>query len=192
MYLADRVDGLVLQAVQELFILIRRAPRDKVLEQKIRQERQEKRKQKLALEKKLRDCEHALERYEAEVLRCLDGVSGFSQEMLSRLIAKAETDLRIARQEYAAVLAQEKNEQELTGQMKDCYRQFCGWAGEFEMASLARKRVILSELLEKVEVGKGYQVAVHVKMSYKQFLELCRPEEKTQSAQVKDTGEEVT
>ncbi|OUP05169.1 hypothetical protein B5F36_02645 [Anaerofilum sp. An201] len=190
--MADRVDGLVLQAVQELFILIRRAPRDKVLEQKIRQERQEKRKQKLALEKKLRDCEHALERYEAEVLRCLDGVSGFSQEMLSRLIAKAETDLRIARQEYAAMLAQEKNEQELTGQMKDCYRQFCGWAGEFEMASLARKRVILSELLEKVEVGKGYQVAVHVKTSYKQFLELCRPEEKTQSTQVKDTGEEVT
>ena len=56
------------------------------------------------MEKRLQDCEHALERYEAEVLRCLDGESGFSQEMLARLIAKAEAELRVARQEYARVL----------------------------------------------------------------------------------------
>ena len=56
------------------------------------------------MEKRLQDCEHALERYEAEVLRCLDGESGFSKEMLARLIAKAEAELRAARQEYAKVL----------------------------------------------------------------------------------------
>ena len=177
LYLADRVDGIVLEVVRELFSSIRCAPRDKLLEQKIRQEYQDKRKQKAAMEKRLQDCEHALERYEAEVLRCLDGESGFSQEMLARLIAKAEAELRAARQEYAKVLQEAEDDRELAQKIKECYRQFCGWAEEFELAPLARKRMILSELLEKVEVGKGYQVTVHVKLTYKQFLELYQTEE---------------
>lgn len=51
LYLADRVDGIVLEVVRELLSSIRRAPRDKLLEQKIRQEYQDKRKQRAKLEK---------------------------------------------------------------------------------------------------------------------------------------------
>lgn len=191
LYLADRVDGIVLEVVRELFSYIRCAPRDKLLEQKIRQEYQDKRKQKAAMEKRLQDCEHALERYEAEVLRCLDGESGFSQEMLARLIAKAEAELRAARQEYAKVLQEAEDDRELAQKIKECYRQFCGWAEEFELAPLARKRMILSELLEKVEVGKGYQVTVHVKLTYKQFLELCQTEETSEISLRNATDENV-
>ena len=118
----------------------------------------------------------------AEVLRCLDGESGFSQEMLARLIAKAEAELRAARQEYAKVLQEAEDDRELAQKIKECYRQFCGWAEEFELAPLARKRMILNELLEKVEVGKGYQVTVHVKLTYKQFLELCQTEENSENS----------
>ena len=182
LYLADRVDGIVLEVVRELFSSISCAPRDKLREQKIRQEYQDKRKRKAAMEKRLQDCEHALERYEAEVLRCLDGESGFSQEMLARLIAKAEAELRAARQKYAKVLQEAEDDRELAQKIKECYRQFCGWAEEFELAPLARKRMILSELLEKVEVGKGYQVTVHVKLTYKQFLELCQTEETSENS----------
>ena len=176
LYLADRVDGIVLEAVRELFRSIQQTPRDKVLEQKIRQEYQSKRKEKTALERKLQDCEKALERYEGEVLRCLEGRSSFSQEMLARLIAKAEVDLTQARQEYAKALQQVEDEQELARQVRDCYKQFCGWAEEFELAPLARKRVILSQLLEKVELGKGYQVTLHLKLTYHQFLDLTEQE----------------
>lgn len=94
--------------------------------------------------------------------------------MLDRLIAKAEVELRVARQEHAKVLQEVEDDRELNQKIKECYREFCGWAEEFELASLARKRIILSELLEKVEVGKGYQVTVHVKLVYKQFRELCQ------------------
>lgn len=102
--------------------------------------------------------------------------------MLARLIAKAEAELRAARQEYAKVLQEAEDDRELAQKIKECYRQFCGWAEEFELAPLARKRMILSELLEKVEVGKGYQVTVHVKLTYKQFLELCQTEETSENS----------
>lgn len=190
-YLADRVDAIVLEIARELFSCIQRSPKDKLLEQKIRQEYKEKRQQKRILEKKVKDCEHALERYENEVLKCLDGQSSFTEGMLARLIAKAEGELKIARQEYAAAITAENDEQETAQKIKACYRQFCGWAEEFELASLPRKRVILGQLFEKIEVGKGYEVTVHVNMSYQQFINLGEPDETRQITQANAAGEEV-
>lgn len=190
-YLADRVDAIVLEIARELFSCIQRSPKDKLLEQKIRQEYKEKRQQKRVLEKRVKDCEHALERYENEVLKCLDGQSSFAEGMLARLIAKAEGELKIARREYAAAIAAENDEQEAAQKIKACYRQFCGWAEEFEMASLPRKRVILGQLFEKIEVGKGYEVTAHVNMSYQQFINLGEPDEIRQITQANAAGEEV-
>ncbi len=190
-YLADRVDAIVLEIARELFSCIQRSPKDKLLEQKIRQEYKEKRQQKRILEKKVKDCEHALERYENEVLKCLDGQSSFTEGMLARLIAKAEGELKIARQEYAAAITAENDEQETAQKIKACYRQFCGWAEEFELASLPRKRAILGQLFEKIEVGKGYEVTVHVNMSYQQFINLGEPDETRQITQANAAGEEV-
>ena len=185
LYLADRVDSIVLAVVRELFENIRREPRDKMLEQKIRQEGSARRKQKMQIEKRLQDCERALERYESEVLKCLEGKSSFSQDMLSRLIAKAEGELRSTRQEYAAISAQIEDEKEIAHRIKSCYNQFCGWAEEFEMASLPRKRIILSQLIDKVEVGKGYEVTVRLKLSYEQFKDIAKENRKPEITQAK-------
>lgn len=191
LYLADRVDGMVLAVVREVFDSIRREPRDKLLEQKIRQEGGAKKKQKQQAEKKLQECERALGRYEDEVLKCLEGRSQFSQDMLSRLIAKAEGELRSARQEYAAISAQIEDEREIAHRIRMCYNQFCGWAEEFELASQPRKRIILAQLIDKVEVGRGYEVTVRLNMSYRQFLDLARPDKKPEIAQANDENGKV-
>ena len=39
-----------------------------------------------------------------EVLKCLEGESAFSQEMLTRLIAQAEAEVNQAKDEYATLL----------------------------------------------------------------------------------------
>lgn len=189
LYLADRVDAIVLEIAREMFNTIQCSPRDKVLEQKIRQESRDKQQQKRILEKKLQECEHQLERYESEVIKCLDGKSSFSEEMLARLIAKAENELKLARQEYTVALVAVEDEREAEQKIKACYRQFCGWAEEFEMASLARKRLILSQLFEKVEVGKGYEVTVHVNMSYTQFINMGEPDDKNKPIRSMAAGE---
>lgn len=191
LYLADRVDAIVLAVVREIFDSIRREPRDKLLEQKIRQEGGAKKKQKQQVEKKLQECERALGRYEDEVLKCLEGRSQFSQDMLSRLIAKTEGELRSARQEYAAISAQIEDEREIAHRIRMCYNQFCGWAEEFELASQPRKRIILAQLIDKVEVGQGYEVTVRLNMSYRQFLDLARPDKKPEIAQANDENGKV-
>ena len=74
-----------------------------------------------------------------------------------------------AKNEYAELL---KNDSSRTTvqQIRKYYDEFLGWANEFDLASIPRKRTILAQLLEKVEVGKGYRVRIVVRGSYQQFL----------------------
>ena len=142
LYLAERVDAVVLEVVHDIFRRIQQEPYDRSIEQKLRQENGEQERQKQAAEKKIKAAQYKQKRYEDEVIRCLDGQSRFSEDTTRATIQ----------------------------QIRSYYDEFLGWANEFDLATIPRKRAILGQLIEKVEVGKGYKVTVHLRMSYAQFL----------------------
>ena len=49
------------------------------------------------------------------------------------------------------------------------YTQFVSWAEEFRQATLEQKRMILSQLIDCVEIGRGYEIRVKMNGSYEQF-----------------------
>lgn len=51
------------------------------------------------------------------------------------------------------------------------YDDFRGWAEEFDAAPLEMKRMILSHLIDRVEVGRKYQVTIKLNMEYQQLLD---------------------
>ena len=159
----------MLTYADELFRRIKSEPYDKGIEQRIRQQDAEHNRKKKAAEKKIKAAQYKQQRYEDEVLKCLEGESAFSQEMLARLIAQAEAEVRQAKDEYAALL-QNNDDRTTVQQIRSYYDEFLGWANEFSLATVERKRVILAQLFEKVEVGKGYKITIHVRGTYRQFL----------------------
>lgn len=104
LYLAERVDRIVVAYADELFSKIKSEPYDKSIEQRIRQQGVEHNKQKQAFEKNIKAAQYKQQRYEDEVLKCLERESVFSQEMLARLIAQAEAEVNQAKEEYANLL----------------------------------------------------------------------------------------
>ena len=169
LYLAERVDGVVLALVDQMFQQIKQEPYDRSIEQRIRQQDAEWNRKKQAAEKKIQAARHKQQRYEEEIVRCLDGQSAFAEATLARLIQQAEAEVQQAKNEYAELL---KNDSSRTTvqQIRKYYDEFLGWANEFDLASIPRKRTVLAQLLEKVEVGKGYRVRIVVRGSYRQFL----------------------
>ena len=169
LYLAERVDGVVLALVDQMFQQIKQEPYDRSIEQRIRQQDAEWNRKKQAAEKMIQAARHKQQRYEEEIVRCLDGQSAFAEATLARLIQQAEAEVQQAKNEYAELL---KNDSSRTTvqQIRKYYDEFLGWANEFDLASIPRKRTILAQLLEKVEVGKGYRVRIVVRGSYRQFL----------------------
>ena len=58
-----------------------------------------------------------------------------------------------------------------SAKLRSYYDDFRGWADEFDSAPLKIKRTILSQLIDRVEVGRKYAVTIKFNMSYQQFLE---------------------
>ena len=169
LYLAERVDGIVLNLVDQMFQQIKQEPYDRSIEQRIRQQDAELDRKKQAAEKKVKAAQHKQQRYEEEIVRCLDGQSAFSESTLARLIQQAEVEVQQAKNEYTALL-KDNFSRTTVQQIRKYYDEFLGWANEFDLASVPRKRTILAQLLERVELGKGYQVKIVVRGSYRQFL----------------------
>lgn len=103
------------------------------------------------------------------MIRVIDGTSKFSDEMLARLIARTEAELQQEKQNYEE-LCRGLQTKETVSDIRTYYRDFLGWANEFDCASLPRKRAILSQLLDSVEVGRGYKIIIHMNVNYEQFL----------------------
>ena len=169
LYLAERVDAIVLDLVDQMFRQIKREPYDRSIEQRIRQQDAELNRKKQAAEKKIQAAQHKQQRYEEEIVHCLDGQSAFSETTLARLIRQAEAEVQQAKNEYAALL-KDNSSRTTVQQIRKYYDEFLGWANEFDLASTPRKRTILAQLLERVELGRGYQVRIVVRGSYRQFL----------------------
>ena len=66
--------------------------------------------------------------------------------------------------------------------IKAYYSEFLGWTNEFELATIPQKRTILRKLIDKIELGKGYQITIHLNMSYAQFLDCGADIQNTQKA----------
>ena len=166
------IDAIVLQAVSKIFEQIRDTPYSRMAENRIRQESNLQKSKRASVEKKIKTAQHALERFEGEILKCLDGTSNFTEDMIAKQIRRYQQELDDAKAEYAALQNARLNEAAEIRKLRTYYDEFRGWAEEFDAAPLEIKRMILSQLIERVEVGRKYQVTIKLNMEYQQFLEI--------------------
>ena len=50
------------------------------------------------------------------------------------------------------------------------YQQFITWADEFKNASNEQRKMIICQLIDKIKVGRGYNIEIEFNSSYKQFF----------------------
>ena len=112
------------------------------------------------------------ESLEIEVGEGVDGTSNFTEDMIAKQIRRYQQELDDAKAEYAELQNARLNEAAEIRKLRTYYDEFRGWAEEFETAPLEIKRMILSQLIERVEVGRKYQVTIKLNMEYQQFLEI--------------------
>lgn len=170
-YLINGDHAIVLKIVEEVFEQIRDTPYSQVAENRIRQESNLQKTKRAAAEKKIKAAQHALERFEGEILKCLDGTSNFTEDMIAKQIRRYQQELDDAKAKYAELQNARLNEAAEIRKLRTYYDDFKGWAEEFDTAPLEMKRMILSHLIDRVEVGRKYQVIVKFNMKYRQFLE---------------------
>ena len=112
-----------------------------------------------------------VELLKAEVLKCLKGESAFSKEMLAAMIAEGEKECAALEQSRQAAQVEVEQSVERMEAIGEQYDKLISWAELFDSASSAAKKMIVNQLIKRVDVGRDYQVTITFHFSYQQFLD---------------------
>ena len=69
-----------------------------------------------------------------------------------------------------AAQKQLENEVAVSRDEEQKLKQVLTWAERFDKANIETQHMILSALIEKIEVGRGYKMTIHYKLTAEQFL----------------------
>lgn len=178
-YSAKVVDEIVKGFMKECFDYIRSTPQDVALETKYKAVLAELRRQIKQQEGRIVELRESQEVLSAEIAKTLLGKSIYSSEDLAAAIEKAKVDLDEAVRKLDELRNREAEKKKAYSELGKDYREFLGWADEFENATLEAQRMIVNKLVKEITLAKGvngnYDIKVLLRSSYAQFFdtELC-------------------
>lgn len=168
-YIGNRVDECVIDMVHELFSHIGGCPEEEKIQMAYRQAIAAGVAEKQTLKDQFAKDERQLETLRAEIAKALTGDSSFSSEDLSTAIQTVKARMA-ENEERLKTLEDEENEKKtISENIIPAYRRFRTWALEFDEASLESKKMIISELFSRIELGRDYKIHFVVNFTYKQF-----------------------
>ena len=121
-------------------------------------------------QKDFQNAEKQVAALEEEAVKALTGESqldlGVVNSMLMKHRAKLETSQKAMEEAQTRMEAEKANAKETKAQIDE----LLSWAECFEKADIGTKHLIVSRLIERVEVRIGYKMHIKFKISLKQFL----------------------
>lgn len=168
-YKAVTIDSAVLEIIKSVFIKIRTSPDkhqiDKSIKTLIQSNSASQKKRWQEIEK----TKIKIARLEDEISNALIGESAFEPDQLAKQIKSLKDQLALMLDEYHSQETDiEKQKMNYTSILPN-FTRFQGWAKEFELADLDRKKAITSYLIDSVEISRQ-GIAIQFNIDYQQFI----------------------
>lgn len=109
--------------------------------------------------------------YQDEIAGSLTGDSAFSPEQLTAAIRNVEEKTLNAKMQIEEITNEMNGKKAAMENLRPQFERFRTWAVEFDDSTLQQKKMIISQLIKRIELGKGYKINVQLNMDYKQFCE---------------------
>ena len=170
-YTAAKVDAAVCSAMADIFSSVSDAPDECELKRKFEKELAGSKAKQTKLELEIKRYENQLEKLNSEIADSLTGDSAYSPEQLSAAIKSVKSKLDDSKLQLESIRNDLENRKAAMEKVKPSYDRFVGWAGEFEKASLEAKKMIISQLVSRIEISKGYKISMQVNLEYARFCE---------------------
>lgn len=117
-----------------------------------------------------------------EIANTLIGESFYSPEQLSAAMTRVQQNIVAIESQIERINIELDNKKQAVRKLKPMYEQFKGWAEEFDLVPTEQKKMIISQLISRIEIGKGYKISIQLNMDYEQFCEGWMNKEKDASA----------
>lgn len=169
-YTVGKLDAIIDTIIRRIFSKVRSLSRAEVLNACSQNDMAAR---KAMLQKAKREYDKAesdLQSLKNEIVKSLTGQSAFSPELLNGVIQEQEKKCRELR-DILATSEQEVSENESRlSVMGQQYDDLLEWAAVYDSASMSAKKMIVSHIIERVDVYRGYELKLKLNISVEQFL----------------------
>jgi DNA invertase Pin-like site-specific DNA recombinase len=168
-YNAQKLDNVVDGVIRYIFSQMKNIPKSEVVSHGLAAVRQEHESRYKAAQREYTKAAADLAELKAEVLKAIRGESKFTPELLNELITEAEKGLA------AIEAARNTAKQELDSckhrmtEMQAQYDEVISWTELYDAADFAAKKMIIANLINRIEVSTDYKVHIDFNIDLSHF-----------------------
>ena len=107
----------------------------------------------------------------AEILACIKGESALPKEILAEMITTQEEKLKEAESLCESASAELEKTTELMEEVAKQYEELISYADLYDHATFEAKKMIVNQLIRRVDVYRGYQISVSFNFNLSQYFE---------------------
>jgi len=161
--------GNMLAIIRHIFESMRSIPKSEVVNSGLAALKQEHESRYKAAQREYTKAAVDLAELKAEVLKAIRGQSKFTPELLNELITESEKSL------VEIEVVRNTAKQELDGckyqmeEMQAKYDEVISWTELYDAADLAAKKMIVANLINRVEVGTDYDIHIDFNIDLEHF-----------------------
>ena len=170
-YTMHILDEIIDKMVRQIFSRLRGIPKEQLITSRYAKETAERKNHLQALQAERDKAEKDLLALKTEILAVIKGESAFPKDTLAEMIAaqeKKHTELDTLCEEASAEL--ERNA-ELMANVSQLYEELISYADLYDSANFEAKKMIVSQLIRRVDVYRRYQIHVDFNFDLAQYLE---------------------
>lgn len=171
LYSAAKIEEAVLNTVHHVFQKIHERP----LKELAAKHREQKTKAVQARLDSLKNEKVKLERQYAnlrsELLKSINGEKSADKELLSGFILETQQSLQSVSLQIEEVDLEMKKGVSETDILKQTLTKFLGWEAEFANANMSVRKMILTNIIERIAVDRNYNISIKLRLTARQFFE---------------------
>ncbi len=177
-YLMHKVDDAVDQVIRQIFEQMGGISKQEILDARYQQKLSEEKGVVMAAQGEYQKSEKDLATLKAEIVKAIRGESSFTPEILSELVEQEEARNNQLRQRWQSLQQALEQSQETRRQLEQQYSKIVSMAEMYDAASLEAKKMIVSQMIERVDVGRGYHIELTFRQDFREFFEVLSESKK--------------
>lgn len=169
-YTLHILDGMIDDMVHEVFRKVRSLSKSEIIGASHRAKINERKAIVKKAQREYLKAEKDLQGLKLEVVKAVNGNSAFPTDFLYGLIQETEQKCAELNAAYAAAQKEVEESETIMQELQVKYTQLIEWSNIYESADTATRKMIVAQLIERVDVFKGYELKIKFTISVEQFL----------------------
>ena len=170
-YTVHILDEIIDKLVRQIFARMKGIPKEQLITKRYERELSERKSHLQTLQAQRNKAEKDLLSLKAEILACIKGESALPKEILAEMITTQEEKLKEAEALCESVSAELEKTTELMEEVAKQYEELISYADLYDHATFEAKKMIVNQLIRRVDVYRGYQISVSFNFNLSQYFE---------------------